>query len=246
MGPITRRLLFGFLFAAGIAASQSFEVASIKFHPEPITHSADPAIRGSRVTGAAITLIDLIEDAYGLRRDQISGEPGWARTGHYDIDAKAPGEGAIARDQLKQLLQSLLAERFQLKVHRETEEVPVYALIADKNGPKFKASAPDATGGYSVQGTDKGLHMVVKRGTMDQLARQLSNTAGRPVIDRTNLPGLYAYTLDWFPADRVPPPDLDAPSMFAALQEQLGLRLEATKGPIEKLVIDHAEKPSEN
>jgi uncharacterized protein (TIGR03435 family) len=246
MAPITQHLFLGFVLSAGVAACQSFEVASIKFHPEPITHSADPAIRGSRVSGTAITLIDLIEDAYGLRRDQISGEPGWARTSHYDIDAKGPGDSAITRDQLKQMLQSLLAERFQLKVHRETEEVPVYALVTDKNGPKLKAIAPDATGGYSVQGTAKGMHMVVTRGTMDQLARQLSNTAGRPVIDRTNLPGLYAYTLDWFPSDLVPPPDLDTPSMFAALQEQLGLRLEATKGPVEKLVIDHAEKPSEN
>ena len=115
-----------------------------------------------------------------------------------------------------------------------------------KGGPKFQASAPDATGGYSVRAGESGLHMEAKRGTMEQLARQLSNTAGRPVMDQTGLTGYYAYTLDWFPADRTPPPDLDAPSMFAALQEQLGLRLESTKGPMEKLVIDRVEKPTEN
>ena len=81
---------------------------------------------------------------------------------------------------------------------------------------------------------------------MAQLARQLSNTAGRPVMDRTGLTGYYAFALDWFPADRTPPPDLDAPDMFAALREQLGLRLDPARAPVEKLVIDHVEKPSEN
>jgi len=81
---------------------------------------------------------------------------------------------------------------------------------------------------------------------MAQLARQLSVTAGRPVMDRTGLSGYYAYTLDWFPADRAAPPDLDAPDMFQAVREQLGLRLEAGRAPVEKLVIDRAERPSEN
>jgi uncharacterized protein (TIGR03435 family) len=228
------------------AQAPVFEVASIKFHPEPITMSADPAIRGARVVGTASTLIDLIEEAYGLRRDQLSGAPKWAESDHYDIAAKPAVEGAVTKDQLRQMLQALLADRFQLKVHRETADVPVYALAVGRNGSKMKAIAPDAAGGGHVRTTGKGVHMETTKGTMEQLARQLSNTAGRPVIDRTGLTGFYAYTLDWFPENLAQPPDLDAPSMFQALQDQLGLRLESTKGPVEKLVIDHAEKPSEN
>jgi uncharacterized protein (TIGR03435 family) len=198
------------------------------------------------VTGTASSLRDLIEYAYSVRSEQISGQPGWALSVHYDLDAKAAGEGILTTAQSREMVRTLLADRFQLKVHRETQEVPVYALVAGKSGPKFKASETGATGGYSVRTTDKGLHMDAPNGTMEQLARQLSGTAGRPVQDRTGLTGHYVFTLDWFPADRVPPPDLDAPSMFEALQEQLGLRLESTKGPVEKLVIDHVDRPSEN
>jgi len=227
-------------------SAQSFDVASVKLHPGVVTFSSDPAIHGRTVTATASKLRDLIEYAYAVRSDQISGEPTWAASDHYDLDAKAEGEDTLTTAQSRQMVQALLADRFQLKVHRETQDVPIYALVIGKGGPKFQPSAPDASGGYSVRAGDNGLHMEVKRGTMEQLARQLSNTAGRPVMDKTGLTGNYAYTLDWFPADRTPPPDLDAPSMFAALQEQLGLRLESTKGPMEKLVIDYVEKPTEN
>ena len=107
-------------------------------------------------------------------------------------------------------------------------------------------SASDAPGGSVTRGTERGIRMETTKSTMEGLARQLSVTAGRPVVDKTGLSGFYAFTLDWFPANRIPAPDLDAPSMFAALQEQLGLRLESSKGPMEKLIVDHAEKPSEN
>ena len=115
------------------------------------------------------------------------------------------------------------------------------------SGPKFKASAADAPNLGGVRTSDKGLHVETTKGTMAQLASQLSVTAGRPVLDETNLAGYYAYTLDWFPASVIPPAELvDVPSMFTALQDQLGLKLESTKGPMEKLVIEHAERPSEN
>jgi len=234
------------IFATLSAQGQSFDVASVKSHKGPITYSADPAVHGRTVTGTACALRDLIEYAYGVRSEQISGQPSWALSEHYDLDAKSEGEGTLTTAQSRQMVQTLLADRFQLKVHRETQEVSIYALVVGKSGPKFQASAPDATGGYSVRAGEKGIHMEAKRGSMEQLARQLSGAAGRPVVDKTGLTGTYVYTLDWFPADRTPPPDLDAPDMFAALQEQLGLKLESTKGPIEKLVIDHVEKPSEN
>src|SRR5258705_456980 len=165
--------LFGLLLAvAAVAAAQSttqprtvpeartsFEEASIKLHPEPVTFSADPSVRGSRMTGTASTLLDLVTTAYGVRYDQISGGPGWVKSDHYDLTAKAEGERPITREEARQMLQHLLAERFQLKIHRETKEVPVYALVVGKNGHKLKESAADATGGTSTRGSATGLHM---------------------------------------------------------------------------------------
>jgi uncharacterized protein (TIGR03435 family) len=224
----------------------AFDVASIKVHHGVVTFSSDPFVRGRTVTGTACTLLDLVTYAYGMRYDQISGGPNWADSDHYDLDAKSEGLGALTEAQSRRMVQSLLEDRFHLKVHRETQEGSVYALVVGKNGPKFKASAPDATNGNFIRADDKGLHMEATKGTIEQLVNQLSFTAGRPVLDRTGLTGYFAYTLDWYPANRIPPPDLDTPSMFAALEEQLGLRLESTKGPVERLVIDHAEEPSAN
>ena len=118
-------------------------------------------------------------------------------------------------------------------------------LVMDKGGPKFKASTADATGGYSVTGGEKGNHMEAKRTTMEKLAQQLSHSAGRPVVDKTGLAGTYVFMLDWFPG-LTSSPDLNVPDVFTALREQLGLKLEAATAPIEKLVIDQAEKPSDN
>lgn len=249
--------LAAWLFAVGVASAQpttppstgaearlAFEVASIKLHPDPITHSEDPAVHGARVVGTASKVLDLIEEAYGLRGDQISGGPAWVKSDHYDIAAKAEGESPITKDQLRQMLRSLLADRFQLKFHRERRETAVYELVLGKGGPKLKP--PDATGHGFVQATDTGLHMEAPNGTMAQLATQLSVTAGRPVVDKTGLTEHYAYTLDWLPANGDPEPDSNVPSMFTAVQEQLGLKLESGKASIEMFVIDHVEKPSEN
>jgi uncharacterized protein (TIGR03435 family) len=232
--------------STAFAQVPAFDVASIKLHKGEVTFSSDPSPRGRRVTATASTLLDMITYAYGMRYDQISGGPNWAGTAHYDLEARSEGEGALTTVQSRQMVQSLLADRFQLKVRRETQEVPIYVLVVGKNGPKFKESAPDAANGNHVRGNDKGLHMEATKGTMASLVNQLSHTAGRPVLDGTGLTGTYAYTLDWFPANRVPPTDLYAPSMFDALQEQLGLKLESSKGPQERLVIEYAAKPSEN
>ena len=170
------------------------------------------------------------------------------KSDHYDLAAKAEGEGPITKDQLQQMLQSLLADRFQLKIHRETKEAPVYDLVVAKNGPKLKEVSSDAdgpTGG--LIGNSSGMHLTQSKGTMEQLARWLTgNGAGRPVFDKTGLTGYYAYTLDWVRADRLPDPDSNIASIFSAVQEQLGLKLESAKALVEMLIVDHAEKPSEN
>ncbi len=224
----------------------AFEVASIKPHRGEVLFSADPAVRGSRVIGTASTLADMITVAYGVRYDQIANGPGWINKDRFDIEAKAPGDVPPTAEQARLMMQNLLAERFQLRLHRETRDLPVYALVVGKNGAKLKISDADAHEGGVVQGTANGLHMETKKGSMERLARQLSSSAGRPVIDNTGLAGTYEYTLDWFPANTIPAPELTVPSVFIAVQEQLGLRLEATTASQEVLVIDHAEKPSEN
>ncbi len=195
--------------AAGVDRAQqskplAFDVASIKLRHGEITFSADPSVRGRTVEATASTLTDLITYAYSVRYDQITGAPGWAGSEHYDIVAKSDGEGILPPSQSRQMFQTLLADRFQLKVHRESQDVAVYALVVGKNGPKFVASAPDAAG-WSVRSTDSGgLRMEARKATMEQLARQLSATAGRPVLDRTGLTGYYAFALDWLPANSTP------------------------------------------
>jgi uncharacterized protein (TIGR03435 family) len=189
----------------------------------------------------------MITVAYGVRYDQISTSgPGWINTDRFDIEAKTPGDVPPSTAQVRLMMQSLLADRFQLRLHREMRDLPVYALVVGKNGAKLKPSDSDAREGGSVGGRADGLHMETKKGSMEALARQLSSSAGRPVIDKTGLTGTYEYTLDWFPATTVPAPESDVPSLFNAVQEQLGLRLEATTAPQEVLVIDSVQKPSEN
>jgi uncharacterized protein (TIGR03435 family) len=224
----------------------AFEVASIKSHRGEVVFSADPRIRGSRMIGTASTLADMVTVAYAVRYDQIANGPGWINSDRFDIEAKAPGDVPPAAEQARLMMQNLLAERFQLRLHRETRDLPVYALVVGKNGAKLKTGDPDVREGSVVQGTVNGLHMETKNGSMESLARQLSASAGRPVIDRTGLAGTYEYTLDWLPLNTIPAPESIFPSMFIAVQEQLGLRLEPTTAPHEVLVIDHAEKPSEN
>jgi uncharacterized protein (TIGR03435 family) len=230
---------------AAAAAQPKFEVATVKLHPEPVTSWSDPFVRGTRVAGTASTLMELITYAYDLGHDQISGGPSWATSLRYDVTAKAEGD-TLSREQARLMMQTLLAERFQLQTHRETKEFPVYALVIGKSGHKLKPSSADATGRSFVNSGSNGMHMEAAKGTMDQLARQLTNTAGRRVINRTGLDGLWAYKMDWLPAGQSAAPDSDTVSLFTAIQEQLGLKLEPTKAPIELLIIDRAEKPAEN
>jgi uncharacterized protein (TIGR03435 family) len=229
--------------AAFVQAQESFEAASIKPHPGVVTFAADPSVKGNRVTATASTLLDLIESAYHARRDQILGAPGWVDSDHYDLEATA-GASAITTDQMRRMLQTLLAERFQLRIHRETRAVPMFALVVDKKGPKLRDSLPDEPSKGRITGDGSGMHMEVAKGTMAQLADRLSsNGAGQPVMDKTGLTGIYSYRLDWVNA---PGSDSELPSLPAALEEQLGLKLEPTKGTSAMIVIEHVERPTGN
>jgi uncharacterized protein (TIGR03435 family) len=189
-------------------------------------------------------------DAYHLNASyQISAGPSWmdSDSDRFDIVANAPGESAPTGDDVRRMLQSLLADRFQLKLHRETQERPVYALVVAKNGPKLKESGPDKEFSTTVRGSQTA-QLTMTKATMEQLAIQLSGSGlDRPVLDKTGLAGHYDIALNWIPEYAGPPAsDSNSVNVFTAVQEQLGLRLEPQKAPVEILVIDHAEKPSEN
>jgi uncharacterized protein (TIGR03435 family) len=231
-----------------IASAQQleFEVASIKPHAGPVTVSGGPFSSGPRVRYVAVMLTDLVTDAYGVRYEQVSGAPGWGDgpTGaRYDIEAKAEGDAKPAKEQLRQMLQSLLAERFRLKVRRETVDTPIYALVLAKGGSKLKAV--DKGEGVRVRTSSAG-QRIDGKATMEFLAQQLSIGAGRLVLDRTGLTGNYEFTLEWTPDNAAPADDSPSISIFTAVQEQLGLKLEPAKAPVEMLIIEHAEMPTEN
>jgi len=163
---------------------------------------------------------------------------------------------------MRLMVQTLLAERFQLRVHLETKQLPGYSLVVAKNGPRLKESVRDdcpspagTCGGVYNFGGGISPREVGERASMAQLAQELSTVLGRTVQDNTGLAGLYDFTLAWRPDEnqpgvgggRVPyAGDANAPSLFEAVQDQLRLKLEANRVPVEILVIDHVEMPSEN
>jgi uncharacterized protein (TIGR03435 family) len=258
MSGVVRIAIVATLIASGLIAQPAFEVATVKTH---VFSGASGSVRmgvfisGNRVTISVQSLNALIATAYNVRAYQVSGGPDWAAGSGasfiYDIAAKAEGEARPTMDQVREMLQTLLAERFQLKLHREMKEVPVYVLVVGKSGSKMKESAADAQPGMRFR-SGSSQDMTVSKGSIEQLTARLSASTGRPVLDMTGLKGAYDYKLEWTnerasehgSADVAT--DAGGPSIFTAIQEQLGLRLESRKGPIEILVIDRAEKPSEN
>jgi len=202
------------------------------------------------LTYTNVSLSDVICQAYGVEHNQISGPP-WLNTERFDIAAKIPA--GVARDQLPQMFQALLADRFKLELHRERKEMPAYELVVAKNGPKLqKAESAGGLGG----GSNAGHIHVSGRASMPQLADYLSLRLGRPVLDQTGIDGAYVVAMDWVQDSTDAPGTLagqpggpaDAasgaigPSLFTSLQEQLGLKLVAGRLPVEILVIDHVER----
>ena len=218
---------------------------------------------GGGLRAENVRLMNLVSFAYDVPQFQISGGPGWANTEPFSLRAKGPqGEGAPdlrqmnaaerrqVVEQVRERMRTLLAERFHLVIRRETKEMPVYALVVAKNGLKLKEAGGDGSQ-QQIQmnrGRIDGQYI-----NMDLLARNLAGRVSRPVLDRTGLKGNYSFKLEF--SEEVigprgegagPAPDLGGPSIFTALQEQLGLKLESTKGPVEMIVIERAEKPTEN
>jgi uncharacterized protein (TIGR03435 family) len=232
--------------AAVVCAQATFEVATIKPQPaQPVGHShsrtsADTST--GRLNYTTVTLRDIVGRAYQVPLAQISG-PAWIDVDRFDIAATFPEK--TASDQIPLMLRSLLADRFGFKMHRETKEEPVYALETAKSGSKME-SAVSSTG-TSSNSNGGNIHFTANT-TMLQFTEFLSQRVDRQVQDRTGLTGPFQIKLDWSPEENQGTPGKEVgPSIFTALQEQLGLKLNATKGPVETLVIDHANQiPTEN
>jgi len=244
-------LSFAQVPAAKTAAviSPTFDVVSVK-PSDPANPGMSIRFDPNRFTMGGCSLKFAIQYAYGIQDFQVAGGPEWMDSARFDIVAESedafPRGGTTQLEQeamqklLRQRMQALLADRFQLKVHISTKEMPVYGLVVAKGGPKLQ-KAKVGTGGWSTgPGLIKGDYI-----SMASLASMLSSMLDRIVLDQTALPDNYDFALYWTPDDK-PNPDSTLPGLFTAIQEQLGLKLEGQKGPVEVTVIDHVEKPSAN
>ena len=243
------------------ASSPAYDVVSI--HPNK---SGSDSMRVGGADGFNATNVDLttlLMNAYPIRPALMSGLPGWADSTRFDVNAKVsdPDPEALKKltvDQHRAMLIALLADRFHLKAHIEVKTGPVYDLVLAKGGPKLKEyappSSPDGDSEHSKMGPGS---MVLNDGqltavgvTTSNLAANLAFQVERNVIDKTGLTGRYDIDLKWTPAELEGKPsgltDNNAPGLFTALQEQLGLKLEPSKGPVDTLVVDHVEMPTAN
>jgi uncharacterized protein (TIGR03435 family) len=259
----THKLGFGkkaVLAAAGIAAvvvpivagqaqtpapgkKVEFEVASIRRAIDDGNH--DSSTNESLYRTHNLSLKRLIAAAYEIDLRQIYGGPNWVDSDSYDITAKFHKDAALTHEKVLQMLQSLLADRFQLVIHRELRQASGYELVVGKKGTKMEQAKLDEK---SSDIHSNNSHMIAKNVTMESFARNLSRNhdVGELVVDKTGLTGGFNFELDWSPERPDSKPDAspdDRPSIFTALQEQLGLKLESAKVPVPAIVIDRAAKP---
>jgi uncharacterized protein (TIGR03435 family) len=226
--------------------SLAFDAATVKRNMSAASGWSSDSTNGLlRITNA--TMQSLITYAFDVRDFQISGGPGWLTADRYDITGK-PESGAHDA-QMKEMLRTLLAERFQLQTHRETKNGSVYALVVARSGMKLEVTkSPNHRTSHTSADTDGKRTFHAEGFNMDELAASLAAILRQTVVDRTGDAGKYDFELSWMPDPGTSNNAVDSsgPSIFTALQEQLGLRLESQKGPIPILVIDRIERPSEN
>jgi len=233
-------------------SQMEFEVASVKrSEPGNLRGSTFEFLPGGGLRIVNGTLRAILETAYDVREYQILEGPGWVNSDRYDILARSATGAPAATDPptndiklVRLRLQTLLAQRFKLKVRGETRQLPEYALEISKNGSKL-VSDDTASARAGIQRSCG--KMVATNTTMANLTVYLARQLERPVLDRTSLSGKYSFQLQWTPeTGPCPGASDDSPSLFTALEEQLGLKLESINGPVDSLIIDHAEQPSEN
>ena len=251
-------------------ATSAFDVASVKPSASASDRALVQAVPGRLLMEnfAPRTLIVL---AYGVGDYQVAGGPSWIASDHFDVQAKAEGDATVQQME-GPMLQSLLVERFKLAFHRETQQLPVYELTRAGGNAKLQATKEGSCTTYSLDApapraaaagapgtTFCGFPHITQNGTnraldgkgvsMATLAGNIARFVRRSVIDKTGLTGTYDLHLEWTdaPLNDIPNPDIsNRPSVFTAVTEQLGLKLESAKGPVEVIVIDHMERPSQN
>jgi uncharacterized protein (TIGR03435 family) len=223
--------------------AKSFDAVSIKRNRSAAVAS-DTNTTPGRLSLVNVTMLSVVLRAFGVMGPQVAGAPDWLTSERYDILA-VTGDGAALTDvSRREYLQQLLAERCRFSFHRETREIRVYALVPAKDGPKVTAHAGPGEYAMRVQPADDGrLRLRSTRGNMPRLAEILTGQVGELVVDRTGLSGEYDFTLEWVPALNE---SAGGASLFTALVEQLGLRLESGRRPMEAIVIDRIERPAED
>jgi uncharacterized protein (TIGR03435 family) len=246
-----------------VAAPESgFQVATIK-PSDPNKAGWMLGTRGDHFLAQHVTLADLITFSYGVHTKQIVGGPAWIRTDRFDVEGVPEAPGRPARAQLQAMLRPLLAERFHLTLQPEKRELAVYALVVDKGGPKL-TKAPEVEGehpGYGFPRIGATAEMKVMHMTMTDFVSALQRTVtDRPVLDQTGLTARYGFSLTWTPDDSqflqmpgigtrpatgAPEPSV-SPGLFTAVREQLGLKLEAVKAPVDCPTVEAVERPSAN
>ncbi len=234
---------------------KEFEVATIKPVESDAKSGRYITMQGThRFVEKDYTLKLLIAAAYDLNPRTISGGPAWVDSEHYDIVAVTPGEVRPSREEQMTMLRSLLADRFKLTFHREQKEFSLYELQVAKGGSKLKASTapPDQSAALISTVYPQRILLPARNASMGEFVSLLQRAVlDRPVVDKTGLNGKYDFDLEWAPDETqfggdvsVAPSDANQPPFFKAVQEQLGLRLEATRGPVAALVVDTAERPT--
>ena len=236
-------------------AKAVFEVATIK-PSNPAAQGKLMTIKGRQVLTINTALSDLISFSYGLHIRQVIGGPSWMESEKYDITGQPEGQGMPNVNQMRDMIRALLADRFKLTTHRETRELSAYALVVAPGGPKMTKNDnnPNGLPGLLFRGLG---NLPVTNATMGDFAGVMQLAVlDRPVIDKTGLQGRWDFTLTWTPDEtqfasfgvRIPTPtDPNAPPvLFTAIQEQACLKFESVRAPVEVLVIDRVERPSEN
>jgi uncharacterized protein (TIGR03435 family) len=216
--------------------------------------SVDINVNGDRFSAVNVSLKQILEEVYDIKQDLISGLPGTVESARFDIDAKiADPDPAVLRGMTQQqqrvMLLPLLANRFQLKVHTETKILPVYNLVVLPSGPKFMPSATQTDqggGGIGIGNNGTRVELTAHDLPMTSLAKSLADQVHRTVVDKTGLVGNFDLQMQWSKDDNPDSGEEVLPNIFTAVQEQLGLKLEPSRGPVVTLVVDHVEMPSEN
>ena len=233
-----------------------FEVASIR-PSNPNQQGKLFTVKGRQVLTIGTTVNDLVTFAFGLHARQVVGGPSWMESEKYDVTGQPEGQGLPNERQMRAMLRALLESRFQLTSHRETRELSAYALVVGQGGPKLTKNDSNPNGLPSLLFRGLGV-LPVNNATMADFAGVMQLAVlDRPVVDRTGLQGRYDFTLTWTPDEtqfagfgvRIPPPSNDPsapPVLFTAIQEQLGLKFDSVRAPVEVLIVDRIEKPSEN